>query len=335
VTIVIRRRATVFVGLAAAAALLTACSSGPSQVGSALIVGDSSIPVSQVQQELNQLLATQPAIQQAQKQGNLDQASRSIVTSDVLHDLVGQAAARDHLAISDQEVQQVISQSGGAAKLAPELVTTPADLHSVVKDVLLEKALATKFADTLTVNFAYFAVPNRAAALTAAKKLAADPGQLGAMIQASNATAQATGQQPDSSLNQAFSVADDIQAVQAIGSQAQQQGQAPPALHLDLLLGAPTNTVVAFPPAPSEAQTYYVALIKSRNPNGAKAPAGASAADSADLATLGQIGVSLLRAEVADVGVRISPRYGVWDPVGMSVVANSGQTIGVELPAKA
>lgn len=332
---VIRRPFGLFVGLAAAAALLTACGSGPSQVGAALIVGDHSVSVNQVQQELRQLLATQPAVRQAQQQGSLDQVSRDVVTSHVRHELVTRAAARDGLRVSDQQVDQVINQSGGAARLAPELETTTANLHSMVKDVLLEKALVAKFADNLTVDFAYVIEPNRQAAVKVAHQVAADPTAMDRLVAKQNATARAQGQQPPASTDTPFDVASYLQIAQQIAQQAEQQGQPVPTLHYDLVLGARPNTVVAFPPAPTLGSTWFVTLIKSHDRNGSPtAIPGGSVDSAADLATLGQLGVSLLRSEVADVNVRISPRYGVWDPVGMTVVPNANQSVGVELPVQ-
>lgn len=334
-TMVIRRPFGVFVGLAAAAALLTACGSGPSQVGAALIVGDHSVSVNQVQQELRQLLATQPAVRQAQQQGALDQVSRSIVTTHALHDLVTRAAAKDGLRVTDQQVDQVISQSGGAARLAPQLETSAANLHGEVKDVLLEKALAEKLAGKLTVTFAYVVEPNRQAAVDVAHQVAADPTVMNRLVAQQNAQARAQNQQPPASTNTPFDVASYLQIAQQISQSAQQQGQPAPTLHYDLMLGARPNTVVAFPPAPTLGSTWFVTLIKTRDPNGSPTAIPGGSLDSvADISTLGQVGVSLLRSEVADVNVRVSPRYGVWDSVGMAVVPNANQTIGLELPVR-
>lgn len=332
---VIRRPFGLFMGLAAAAALLTACGSGPSQVGAAVIVDDHTVSVNQVQRELGQLLATQPAVQQARKQGDLDQVSRSIVTTHVLHELVTRAAARDGLHVSDQQVDQVISQSGGAARLAPELETSTANLHSEIKDVLLEKALAEKFANRLTVTFAYVVEPNRQAAVQVAHQVAADPSVMAKLVARQNSTAQAQGQQAPASTSTNFDVASDLQIAQQIAQSAQQQGQPVPTLNYDLMLGARPNTVVAFPPAPSLGSSWFVTLIRSRDPNGSPTAIPGGSLDSvADLATLGQVGVALLRSEVADVDVRVSPRYGVWDPVGMTVVPDASKTVGIELPVQ-
>jgi hypothetical protein len=334
VTLVIRRPVGVLVGLAAAALLLTACGSGPSQVGSALIVGNTSVSVSQVQKELNDLLASSPTVQQAQKQGKLDQATRGIVTTHVLHDLVARAAVQDKLAVTDQQVDQLISQSGGAAKLAGALEVNPSDVRSVVKDVLLEVSLARKFADTLSVNFGYVVATSRQDATAKAHQLAANPDGLAAMVATENKAAQAQGAQAGGQTQATFSVSSYLQGVEQAQQQAQSQGSQAPTENDGPVFGTPANTVVAFEPEPASSGTWIVALIKSRTVNNGNVPVGASPADNADLTTLEQIGVSLLQPDATSLGVRVSPRYGVWDQVGMEVVPSATQTVGLEIPVQ-
>lgn len=331
-TIVIRRRIGILAGLAAAATVLTACSSGPSQVGSALIVGNSSVSVNQVQQELNALLTSQPAVQQAQKQGQLGQYSRNIVTMSARHDLVARVAAANKVAVTDPEVDQLITQSGGATKLAPALGTTTANVHQAVKDLLLEVGLARKNADGLTVQAGILDERNRATAVAAAQRLAANPKLLPTLVKEANAAA---GGQQAAIANQTFSVSQYLQTVQSDQQQAQSQGQQAPVENEGPLFGTPVNTVVVFQLSP-QAPDWFVALIKARHPNGnGTLPATGSVADNSDLMTLQNLGVSLMQPQATQAGIKVSPRYGVWDPVGMTVVANSGQTVGIELSAKA
>lgn len=332
-TIVIRRSVGALVGLSVAALLLSACSSGPSQVGQAVIVGSDTVSVDTVQQELNNLLATQTQVQQAQQQGKLDQASRAIVTTDVLHLLINNVAQRDGLSVTDQQVDQFIATNGGVDKISQGLLTDSGNTRQAVKDLLLEVKLATKFADTLTVNFGYVVAPDRATALQYANKIAADPGALNGLVQQANAAAQAAGQQGGGgSTSMPFSVSAYIQGIAQQAQQAQSQGQQAPSVNDSPVFGTPVNNVVAFQPSPAEASSWIVALIKSRDPNGAKAPATGSVADLSDLTTLQQIGISLLQPEVNQIGVRVSPRYGVWDTVGMQVAPSADQTIGVVIP---
>jgi hypothetical protein len=323
VTIVIRRQAGIFAGLAAAAALLTACASGPSQVGNALIVGDSSVSVNQVQQELNTLLTNQPAVQQAQKQGKLDVYSRNLVTTTARHDLVGTVAASNQLTVTDPDVDQFISQQGGPAKLAPELGVTTANVHQTAKDLLLELELARKYADGLSVKAAIFDENSRQAAVTIAQKLAANPKSLAALEKTANA--KAPSGQPVALPVQTFTASGYLQQVQSTQQQAAQQGQQAPMVNEGPLFGTPANSVAVFQLNPQNPD-WIVALVTARDVNGnTTRPTTGSVADGSDLSTLQQLGVSLMQPAATQAGVRVSPRYGVWDPVGVQVAANQNQ----------
>lgn len=334
-TLVIRRPVGVFVGLTAAAVLLTACGSGPSQVGSALIVGNTSVPVSQIQQQLDDLLATQSNVKQAQQQGKLDQTTRLLVTDHVLHQLVARAASENHLTVTDQQVDQVISQAGGADKIAQGLEINLPDTRAAVKDVLLEAALARKFADTLSVKLGYVVAATRDEAVTKAHQLAAKPDSLPAMVTAASAETRAAGSQGGGGQQDAtFSISSYLQGIEQAQQQAQQQGQQAPTEDDGPVFGTPANTVVTFQPDAQTSATWIVALIKSRSVTGSPAPAGSSPADAAGLATLERIGVSLLQPQATQLGVKVSPRYGVWDQVGMQVAPSADQAAGVEIPVQ-
>jgi hypothetical protein len=57
-------------------------------------------------------------------------------------------------------------------------------------------------------------------------------------------------------------------------------------------------------------------------------PNAAASLGQADLAAIGQ---RLLQPLAEEVGVRVNPRYGVWDPVSMTVVSGE-QQVGAVLP---
>jgi hypothetical protein len=337
VTLVIRRPVGVFVGLAAAAVLLTACSSGPSQVGSAVIVGDTSVSVNQVQQELNTLVANEPTVQQAQQQGKLDQIMSIVVTNHVRHALITHVAAQDNLNVPDAQVDQQISAAGGPAKLTSQLFVSQADVRSAVKDLLLETALARKTADSLTVRFGYLQVATRPEAIKDAQTIAANPNALNSLAQSANAAVQAQGGQsavaaPDTTL----SGTQYLQVVAQNQQAAQQQGVTYN-LNLSPVFGAPANSVVVFEfdPDPSQQPMWFVALVKSHSTSTTPPPAGSSAANDQDLATLRALGDSLLGPVAKQIGVQISPRYGTWDPVDGQVAPVNSQTSGEVFPVHA
>jgi SurA N-terminal domain len=309
VTIVIRRPVAVSALLAAAGLLLTGCGSGPSQVGAALIIGDNVISVNQVQQELDNVVATQASAKQAEQQGKLDATMRTILTGHVLHQLVGKAAARDGITVSDQEVDQLVSQTGGLDKVASTLSVDTSNARDAVKDVLLEAALADRYADSLAVKFDYVVATTRADAVAKANQLAADPGAIKAMVQAASANGGAGQTGVSISLGQFLQ---------------QPQGNLGP------LFAAPRNTVVAFQPQPSQSPEWIVAVITDHV--GTASRSASSSASSANIGSLEGIGVALLSQEAKSTDVRVSPRYGTWDPVGMQVVAANDQTTGVDVP---
>jgi hypothetical protein len=333
VTTVIRRPAAAVVVLAAAALLLSACGSGPSQVGSALIVGNSSVSVNQIQRELTDVLATQQAAQQAQQQNKLDLAARSLVTGHVLHVLVGRAASQYGLSVADQQVDQVITQAGGPDKAASALFTDKTNIRDSVRDVLLEVALARKYAGSLNVTFGFVVVRDRATAVTDARKLAADPNTLTGLVSSANAAAAASGGQGGAGqVTTQYSIAAYLQSIAQAQQQAQQQGSAAPTTNLAPVFGAPAGSVVAFQPDAANDPSWIVALIRTRNLNGPTSPGSSSAAASTDLATLETVGVNLLQPVANSLGVRISPRYGQWDQATMTVTPVNDQTAGVEIP---
>jgi hypothetical protein len=334
VTTVIRRQVAAAV-LVAAAFLLAACGSGPSQVNAALIVGSSSVSVDQVQRELNDVLATQTATQQAQLQTKLDQASRALVRGHVLHVLLQRAATQYRLSVTDQQVDQVISQAGGTAKAAAALFIDPSNIHDGVRDLLLEVALARKYADTLKVTFGYVVAKDRATAVQDAQQLAADPKKLGPMVTAANAAAKAAGGTSGGAATTQFSISSYLQGVAQAQQQAQQQGQTAPTTDLSPVFGAPVNSVIAFQPAAQADPSWIVAIIRTRTVGAGTAPGTPSSADSSDLGTLESVGINLLQSQVSALGgVRISPRYGNWNQAGMTVTASNDQTADVEIPVK-
>lgn len=323
-TIVIRRAARrplgVLAVVTAAGLTLAACGSGPSQVGAAAIVGDTVISVDQVQHELNSVLAAQPKARQAQQQGKLDQVSRGIVSSGILHQVVAQVEQREGINVTDQQVQQLIDQSGGMDQVSSQLLYDADGVRDIARDNLVERALAAKYADSLSVTFDYVAASSRADAQAKVNELAANPGAIDDLVK--QASANGEGQR-----DQHLTLAQYLQQTGAAAAQQQAASDLSP------LFGAPVNTVVAFQPSPQQSQEWLVALIRSHTvgPNTSK---GASSADSADPGALAAVGTELMEPVAAGMNIRVSPRYGVWDPTSMQVVSGPDQTIGIESPVR-
>jgi SurA N-terminal domain len=302
-------RAGALVALAASGLVLAGCAAGPSQVDSAAIVGDTSVSVDQVQQELNTVLNTQPKAQQAQQQGKLDTVSRGIVSAQVVHTLVAQAQQREHIVVTDAQVDQLVDSSGGADAVASQLLYDADGVRDLAKDQLVEEALGRKYADRLSLTFSYFSTASRQEAVSKAQQIAEDPGSIKGMI----AQAGSNGGQAGAQLDLA---------------QYLQQ----PTGDLAPLFGAQPGTVVAFQPSAQQSPGWLVALVTNRSVAPPTAGQG-STADSADPQALVAIGAGLLQPYAQAANIRISPRYGVWDYAGMQVVASQDQASGLVLQA--
>jgi hypothetical protein len=69
-------------------------------------------------------------------------------------------------------------------------------------------------------------------------------------------------------------------------------------------------------------------VVKNRTDRGAQPSEHAPPIEQVDPALLEAIGLRQLARVASEVGVRLSPRYGVWDPVTLQVVADQNETGG-------
>ncbi|QFU86174.1 hypothetical protein YIM_04775 [Amycolatopsis sp. YIM 10] len=296
--------------------LLAGCGAGPSQVDSAAIVGDRSVPLEAVQQEIGWLLDNSPDAQQAQQQRKLDLNARMVVDGRILHELISTAAQREGLRADPVQVNELIERSGGAAAIAPRVNTSAERVPEFVSDFLLTQQLGAKYAASLSVDVIGTVITEESPGSTAkdqalalAKKIAEQPERAGEVISESNYRV----------LDQPLSVAQ---------TQGEQSGAE--ALPGSALFGAKPGTVVAVQPSQQQAG-WLVALVKGRN-TAAQGPQTPIAPDSE---AVYQLGKRLLQPIAEEFGVRVNPRYGVWDIASMSVLPNADEATGYQFPAKA
>ncbi|HWE92243.1 MAG TPA: SurA N-terminal domain-containing protein [Pseudonocardiaceae bacterium] len=300
---------------------LAGCASGPSQVNAAAIVGNTVISVDTVQQELTTILNAQAQARTDQQQGTLDTVSRMIVGERVTHQLVLAAQQRERLTVDQQQVDQAIASSGGADAVAKQLTYDPAAVNDLAYDSVAEESLARAYADRLSVTFDYVALTNRTDAVNTAHQLAANPDSFPSVLTAAK-QAGGSGQ-----VGQAYSLAD----VFASAAQNEANNQQP---YNDYpLFGVAAGTVVVY--QRQQGGPWTVAVVRQRDivPATPATTAGHAAAN-ADAQTLVNVGTALLQPIASQLGVRISPRYGVWDPVSVTVVASADQALGVEIPVR-
>ena len=298
------RRLPVLACALAVLTVLAGCGSGPSQAGAAAIVGDTAIPLSAVQNQLNLVLNKEPAAQEALQQRKLDTAARQIVTLQVQHELIKQVATNEHLVADQHEVDALLAEGGGAEQASKGTVFDAAGVRQRSVDEVLLADLARREIPGLAVTFDYTLVPDQQQAEQIARRLAADPGSALAIIGSVGAGGSA-------GIGQRVVAAQDIQ--DAAGTP---------------LFGLDANTVAAFPASQESAQ-WLVVLITKRE---TQAPGDVDLSQM-DTQTLASVGLHLLEPHAQRVGIRINPRYGVWDPIGVQVSPSATESLGLQLPA--
>ncbi|WP_410596644.1 hypothetical protein [Amycolatopsis sp. lyj-23] len=332
-------RPRALVAVVAGALLLAGCGSGPSQVGSAVVVGDRSVSIDQVQSMIDQAVRDHPYAQKLAREHKLDVLGREIVRQDVLHELTTRAAAQENLVADQAKV------AGLAAQLTPapvtdtgqgdqvaitQIVSKLRDRNDVAGDVVLEQELARKVLPKLAVGADYVGISAtadndqaaRTRAFDLAKEFADDPGKVPGVVQEAQKEAQ-QAQQTGAPAAGGYSAG---QLTELFGA-AQYPGLAQTAL-----FGSDKNSVVVFQAQKPQSPDWFVFVIRARGTDKA-VPADQEAQKPTD-AQLTAIGTRLLQPYLGQSGLRVNPRYGVWDVVGMNLVPNSGAAQGVVLPIR-
>lgn len=298
-----------------ASLLLAGCGSGPSKVDSAAIIGDRSVPLDAVQQELRWVLDNVPEAEQARQQRKLALQSREIVRSRVVHQLVTIAAEREGLRVDQTEVDRLVESSGGAEQVARSAGMAPERIRDMASDQLLLQQLAENYFGRLSVRFVGTTIVSESAGNTAreqardlGERIAADPANIESIIADS-------GHQL---IDEELSFAD------TLASQ--------PEMAISALFGTREGSVLVI--QPSQAQTgWLVALVRDRT----VADAGQGDAELAaqlDPQLLYWAGLRMLQPIADELGVRINPRYGVWDSAAMAPAANSDELTGYFLRSR-
>lgn len=290
----------VVAAVAVVGALVGGCGSGPSQTGSAAIIGSGSIPLGAVQDDIAAALAPDKA-ETAAAAGLTDPqaVARFVVSDAVRHELLVRRAAEEGIVVTDEQVDAALGAAAGDP--AGGSLYGPERAREETRDQLTAAALGARYVDRLGVALQVAVIPTEDEALTTARALA-EGGTV--------ADAALAGLPPGSS-----------QALEVTAAQA--LGQFP----LYPFGTAEGSVVVARPP--QEGLDFEVVRIVERRDQPA---AGPSAVDQIPVTQLAAFGYQLLQPDATELGVQVNPRYGVWDPLQMSVVAQD-QVIGTVVPA--
>jgi hypothetical protein len=300
-----RRVPVLFAALVAGCALIAGCGSGPNQAGSAAIVGASAVPLSDVQRRVDAVLARPDIMRDVARQGgSAADIARYVVTTEVQHLLLAEAARRDGIAVGDQQIDTELAKPDTAERLTGQLVLDPAEARDAVRDQLIAQALAAKYLDRLSVTVDVTVASSREEATAKARQLAAGPAQADALL-ASDGHAQRNQQLVAASTPQLAGL---------------------------FLFGTPAGQVVAV--QTSVSPDVWTVLRVTRRDISSAPPTDPNSTSVSQLGaqSLDDIGRRLTQPLAEELGVRVNPRYGTWDPTFLAVVP-PGQQPSVVLPA--
>lgn len=301
---------------------LTACGSGPSQVNSAVIIGDQVVSVDDVQRRLDEALRVEPAAKEIAKNHKLDLVSRGIVNQIVRHELLEETARREGLSVSEKDLSDLTAGTRPAEDPLARAVEAGFDQRELARDRLLLQSLAQRFANRLqiTVDAAQVISPANA------RKQSVDLANRLAKVKPEEAAGEIEKQ-----ASQEITPVRDFQVnvPATFGIFAQNQVSLLP------VLSARANTVVAFPLASGEqagTAGWFVGYVKQRSDNATLASNVAALIPQISPEWLQQVGLHLISPLANELGVRINPRYGIWDELEVGVVPNEGEKFGVVVP---
>ena len=293
---------------AVAVGMLVGCGSGPSQIGAAALVGGTVIPVDRVQQQLDIVLTKEG--EQAKTQlvagSQLDDVSREILTQAVRHELLAVTARREGLSVDDEQIDDVIGQLGGPEMASAGTVYDAQGIRTRARDQLLAVELGRKYLPRLSATVDYTTAGTRTAAMQRVQQLSEAGSERAREIIAA-----------DAEQGVAAALDQDIIAAENPGLAA-----AP-------IFGVDEGTVVAFT-SDEDAGSWLVMVVTDRSTN----TQGGGEVDELGPALLEATGLRQLIPVAKDLGVRINPRYGVWDPLSVRVAPDENETAGFVAPLR-
>jgi hypothetical protein len=295
--------------------VLTSCSStgtgaaGPEPgPGVAAVVGDQVVTTALL---TDRVRTAAPAVAQALAEqsgtpggspldaSTLAAESRELLGTAVLHEVIAEASRREGIVVPPAQVDEQVAAAGGD-RAAAATGYDPATLREVVADQIAVTEIGRRAFDRLAVTVDIGTFGSRAAADQAAARLATDPGTgvLDALppdARVVDATLRPGALTPDAPVRSASS----------------------------LVFGLPARTVSVSgspPPSPGQAapdpttQPWTVVRVRDRDP--AAPPAGGETVPAAliDATTMFGFGLRAIQPLAVELGVRVNPRYGVWDP---------------------
>jgi hypothetical protein len=310
------RRLVIAVAAAVVAWLLVGCANGPNQVGAAAIVGDTVIPLETVRGWFDRVVADRERKERARANGQFDDIGRLIVTEAIRHELLRQAAERENLRVSENQVTELLDQLGGPARAVESqsqasgagwLLYDETNIRDRVRDQLVELELARKYYDSTRIKFHGLDVEERDEALGIARQLADDPSRVRDIIE------DARGKGLPAGADIELSLSDSPQEAARLPLFAVPAGSA-------MVLACHAMACV------TPSAVWEVVYVEEREsdapPSTNENKVDVDAVNESDLAGVGQ---RLLAPLMRDVRVELNPRYGVWESVNLEAVENDGE----------
>jgi hypothetical protein len=305
-----RRTALELVGTVVAGVLIGGCGSG--QLSAAAFVDDSEIRMDQLHDQLVAVLNKEGPQARAQLVAGhqLDDLSRKLLTVRIRHDLLDIAAQRAGLTVDQAQVDRLIKEVGGAEAASKGTIFDAHSYRERARDKLLMAELGRVALRNSSVTVDY----TTAATRTAAKQRVEQLSEAGSKRARQSIDADVRAGK-DAELGKRIVAADD------------------PIFATTPAFGVAEGTVVAF--QLDDTKPWVIMVVKNRADRGAQASEHAPQIDQIQPAVLEAIGLRQLARVSDEVGVRLNPRYGVWDPVTLQVVSDENQTGGFVAPLRA
>jgi parvulin-like peptidyl-prolyl cis-trans isomerase-like protein len=281
--------------------VVSGCGTGPSQVGSAVIVGTTAVPLEQVQSRLDVALGKTDVVAQLASSGvGAPDIARDVVTGAVMHDLLARTAATEGITVSEADVDAALQESGGADAALSQSLYDLSAIRERVRDRLIAVKHAQRIVPGLTITADLVAANSRDDAAAKARVLATGGPDADALFASNPETSRR---------NMSYQAARSPEAASTV------------------LFGLPVGRTAYFQPS-SQQGGWIVLRVTDRQEDANADPSAAASLGDSDLAAIGD---RLLQPLSEEVGVRVNPRFGVWDPVSMRVVA-ADQQGGAILP---
>src|SRR6185312_553837 len=269
--------------MATVGAVVSGCGTGPSQVGSAVIVGTTAVPLEQVQSRLDVALGKTDAVAQLQSSGiGAPDIARDVVTGAVLHDLLARTAAADGITVTEADVDAALAESGGADAALSQSLYDLSAIRERTRDRLIAVRHAQRTVPGLTVTADLIAAESRDDAAAKARVLAAGGPEADALF-------------TDNPQNSRRSM-----SYQAVRS---------PEAASTVLFGLPVGRTAYFQPSPQQGG-WIVLRVTDRQEDANADPSAAASLGDSDLAAIGD---RLLQHLHADPTLRANERPGHTD----------------------